>query len=312
MTFDQLMSLSWWLLLDVCLNDRVYWRCVPARVWSYTIGGYQVIKKWLSYRERPLLGRDLKPTRRATSPRWRAASPPSCSSNPRWTQTTRRESRRLCLAGGFDKRGRPSMICPHCGAQADGNFCSNCGARLGAAVSPPATVQSAAQTQPVTVATSPAAAQAPPVTPPIVQTPPTPSQASAALCPVCRAGTLAASEHKGLLHTTREIVCDRCGAVLVDHGGQPRRFELTETRNPAEPNWQRYKHETLTVAEWQRIAAGGLSDAELQEADLVEAMSELRSGRSTSAPMPPPDPAERRRADRSSCCPMSACTSPAR
>jgi hypothetical protein len=28
-------------------------------VWSYTIGGYQVIKKWLSYRERPLLGRDL-------------------------------------------------------------------------------------------------------------------------------------------------------------------------------------------------------------------------------------------------------------
>jgi hypothetical protein len=28
-------------------------------VWSYTIGGYQVMKKWLSYRERPLLGRDL-------------------------------------------------------------------------------------------------------------------------------------------------------------------------------------------------------------------------------------------------------------
>ena len=34
---------------------------MPARVWSYTIGGYQVMKKWLSYRERPLLGRDLKP-----------------------------------------------------------------------------------------------------------------------------------------------------------------------------------------------------------------------------------------------------------
>ena len=30
-------------------------------MWSYTIGGYQVIKKWLSYRERPLLGRDLTP-----------------------------------------------------------------------------------------------------------------------------------------------------------------------------------------------------------------------------------------------------------
>ena len=31
-------------------------------MWGYTIGGYQVIKKWLSYRERPLLGRDLTVT----------------------------------------------------------------------------------------------------------------------------------------------------------------------------------------------------------------------------------------------------------
>jgi hypothetical protein len=45
--------------VDVYLNERVYWRCVPSRVWTYTIGGYQVVKKWLSYRERPLLGRDL-------------------------------------------------------------------------------------------------------------------------------------------------------------------------------------------------------------------------------------------------------------
>jgi hypothetical protein len=29
---------------------------VPANVWRYTIGGYQVVKKWLSYRERALLG----------------------------------------------------------------------------------------------------------------------------------------------------------------------------------------------------------------------------------------------------------------
>jgi hypothetical protein len=46
---------------DVWLNDVAYWRCVPANVWLYTVGGYQVIKKWLSYRERSLLGRDLKP-----------------------------------------------------------------------------------------------------------------------------------------------------------------------------------------------------------------------------------------------------------
>ncbi|HLA82835.1 MAG TPA: type ISP restriction/modification enzyme [Thermoleophilia bacterium] len=46
--------------VDVYLNDLAYWRCVPSGVWGYTIGGYQVMKKWLSYREKPLLGRELK------------------------------------------------------------------------------------------------------------------------------------------------------------------------------------------------------------------------------------------------------------
>ena len=44
---------------DIYLNDVAYWANVPEKVWDYTIGGYQVMKKWLSYRERPLLGRDL-------------------------------------------------------------------------------------------------------------------------------------------------------------------------------------------------------------------------------------------------------------
>ena len=44
---------------DVYLNDTAYWRNVPARVWAYTLGGYQVLKKWLSYREKALLGRGL-------------------------------------------------------------------------------------------------------------------------------------------------------------------------------------------------------------------------------------------------------------
>jgi hypothetical protein len=47
--------------LDVFLNDAACWRNVPEAVWDYTIGGYQVIKKWLSYRENPLLGRGLTP-----------------------------------------------------------------------------------------------------------------------------------------------------------------------------------------------------------------------------------------------------------
>ncbi len=44
---------------DVYLNEVAYWSNIPVRVWEYTIGGYQVIKKWLSYREEKLLGRAL-------------------------------------------------------------------------------------------------------------------------------------------------------------------------------------------------------------------------------------------------------------
>ncbi len=46
--------------LDLFLNDVAYWENVPRAVWDYTIGGYQVIKKWLSYREKSMLGRGLK------------------------------------------------------------------------------------------------------------------------------------------------------------------------------------------------------------------------------------------------------------
>ena len=46
---------------DVYLNERAYWSNVPSNVWSYKLGGYQVLKKWLSYRESKVLGRALKP-----------------------------------------------------------------------------------------------------------------------------------------------------------------------------------------------------------------------------------------------------------
>ena len=46
---------------DVYLNDRAYWRNIPATVWTYTLGGYQVLKKWLSYRELGVLDRRLDP-----------------------------------------------------------------------------------------------------------------------------------------------------------------------------------------------------------------------------------------------------------
>ena len=45
---------------DIYLNGEAFWRNVPAAVWTYRLGGYQVLKKWLSYRERPILGRPLR------------------------------------------------------------------------------------------------------------------------------------------------------------------------------------------------------------------------------------------------------------
>ena len=45
----------------VFLNARTCWEGVPDAVWAYSLGGYQVLKKWLSYREQVLLGRALRP-----------------------------------------------------------------------------------------------------------------------------------------------------------------------------------------------------------------------------------------------------------
>ena len=47
--------------LDIHLNPTTRWRDVPKPVWQYTLGGYQVLKKWLSYRESALLGRPARP-----------------------------------------------------------------------------------------------------------------------------------------------------------------------------------------------------------------------------------------------------------
>lgn len=60
MTLDALLALIGARTLDVHLNADTFWANVPENVWGYALGGYQVIKKWLSYRERSVLGRRLK------------------------------------------------------------------------------------------------------------------------------------------------------------------------------------------------------------------------------------------------------------
>ncbi len=61
LSLDDLARCLGEVTLDVYLNEVAYWANVPLKVWEYTLGGYQVIKKWLSYREEQVLGRPLKP-----------------------------------------------------------------------------------------------------------------------------------------------------------------------------------------------------------------------------------------------------------
>lgn len=59
LTPDQVLELLGTRCVDVYLNGESHWAAIPVKVWQYTLGGYQVLKKWLSYREEPLLGRPL-------------------------------------------------------------------------------------------------------------------------------------------------------------------------------------------------------------------------------------------------------------
>ena len=54
------MAHSATILLGTHLNATTRWKDVPEAVWNYTLGGYQVLKKWLSYREAI---RELQPKR---------------------------------------------------------------------------------------------------------------------------------------------------------------------------------------------------------------------------------------------------------
>jgi hypothetical protein len=59
LTLDAAMKQLGETTCDVYLNECSFWKNIPINVWEYYIGGYQVIKKWLSYREKELLKRSL-------------------------------------------------------------------------------------------------------------------------------------------------------------------------------------------------------------------------------------------------------------
>jgi hypothetical protein len=53
MDFDVLLVLIGPVAIDVQQNNTSKWEAVPSRVWEYTLGGYQVLKKWLSIASNP-------------------------------------------------------------------------------------------------------------------------------------------------------------------------------------------------------------------------------------------------------------------
>ena len=57
---DVLLELIGGHAVDVHINHESRWSGVPSRVWTYELGGHQVLKKWLSYREADVLGRALR------------------------------------------------------------------------------------------------------------------------------------------------------------------------------------------------------------------------------------------------------------
>jgi hypothetical protein len=59
LTAEEVVTLWGGRTIDIYLNNEAYWSNVPEAVWDYTIGGYQVLKKWLSYRENTVLGRAI-------------------------------------------------------------------------------------------------------------------------------------------------------------------------------------------------------------------------------------------------------------
>ncbi len=67
LALDDTLTLLGESCVDVHLNGDAHWSAVPIHTWNYTLGGYQVLKKWLSYREftsdaaSPLLHRALRP-----------------------------------------------------------------------------------------------------------------------------------------------------------------------------------------------------------------------------------------------------------
>lgn len=91
---DALLELIGARAVDVEINPGAMWEGVPENVWEYTLGGYQVLKKWLSYREFDVLGRAL-----------------SGAEALHFAQTARRITEILCMGPALDSAHANARDC---------------------------------------------------------------------------------------------------------------------------------------------------------------------------------------------------------
>jgi hypothetical protein len=147
------------------------------------------------------------------------------------------------------------IICPKCGFEDEGNFCSRCGE-------------------------------------PLIQTEITKKESQIPLetfwtekCPVCKSGILKEITQKklwGLINSTN-FTCNKCDSVFVTDGNK---YRLTYVASNFLPVGQEYIKQNLTKEEWKRISYGGFSDDEQRiiddeqrKTDIEQYMTDLREGK---------------------------------
>ena len=88
--------------VDVPINDRACWSCVPCSVWNYAIGGRRVLPKWLSYSQEY---DQRKPKRKPKRDPNRSilGRPLTAKEAAHFTFTARRLARLVLLAPKLDK-----------------------------------------------------------------------------------------------------------------------------------------------------------------------------------------------------------------
>jgi len=141
------------------------------------------------------------------------------------------------------------VICPECGFEDEGNFCSNCGASLSQ----------------LDVSLEQESSQVP-------------AEGSwLDKCPICKSGKLSSATKKKLfgLVKTQNVECDTCGAVFTQNN---EKYKLSKTLDASNSTWQEYGNQALMADEWKNIAYGGLSNAKQQEVDMESWLTRLRNG----------------------------------